>query len=49
MQIALYSCPILMKFEISRQFFEKYSNGKFHLLHKYIYASMKKVSLAKKK
>jgi len=24
------SCPILMKLEISRQFFEKYSNIKFH-------------------
>ena len=26
----LYSCPILMKLEFSRQIFEKYSNIKFH-------------------
>jgi hypothetical protein len=25
-----YSCPILKNFEFSRQFFEKYSNIKFH-------------------
>ena len=25
-----YSCPILMKPEFSRQFFENYSNIKFH-------------------
>jgi hypothetical protein len=25
-----YSCPILMKLEISRRIFEKYSNIKFH-------------------
>ena len=28
MKSVRYSCPILMKFEFSRQFFEKYSN--FH-------------------
>jgi len=26
----LYSCPILMKFEFSRQILEKYSNIKFY-------------------
>jgi len=26
----LFSCPILMKLEFPRQFFEKYSNIKFH-------------------
>ena len=25
-----YSCPILMKIEVSRQIFEKFSNLKFH-------------------
>jgi hypothetical protein len=30
MQSTLYPCPILMKLEHSRQFFEIYSNIKFH-------------------
>jgi hypothetical protein len=30
MQSARFSCQILMKFEFSRQSFEKYSNLKFH-------------------
>jgi len=30
MQSTLYSCPILMKLEPSRQILEKYSNIKFH-------------------
>jgi hypothetical protein len=30
MQITHFSCPILVKLEFSRQFFEKYSNIKFH-------------------
>jgi len=30
MKSTRYSCPILMKFEFSRHFFEKYSNIKFH-------------------
>jgi len=36
MQSTLYSCPILMNLDISRQFFEKYSNIKFDLLHVYL-------------
>ena len=30
MQCTLYSCPILLKLEISRHIFEKYSNISFH-------------------
>ena len=30
MQSTRYSCPILVKLEFSRQFFEKYSDNKFH-------------------
>jgi len=30
MKSVRYSCPILMKLEFSRQFFEKYSNINFH-------------------
>jgi hypothetical protein len=30
MQSALYSCPILMKLEFSRQIFKKYSNIMLH-------------------
>jgi hypothetical protein len=30
MYCTIYSCPILIKLEFSRQFFEKYSNIEFH-------------------
>jgi len=30
MSSALYSCPVLMKLEFYRHFFEKYSNIEFH-------------------
>jgi len=30
MKSTCYSCPILMKLEISGEIFEKYSNMKFH-------------------
>ena len=48
-QSIFYSCPILIKLEISRQFFEKYSNITFNLLHTCIYAITKRVSFSKKR